>query len=602
MDTPVDQAPWRESEFIPYQAVTRCPPGPVLVLAPHPDDEVFGCGGAILSHLAAGDPVKVIIATDSDFGSFVAGAEGIRVRRKEAEAAARVLGYGVPSFLGLPDRGLTYDETLIDRVRQAVEQSGAAMVYAPSWWEIHPDHCVLAMATVEAVKRCPQQVILAMYEVGVPLHPNLLLNITDLMARKLEAMACFQSQLRMQPYDSHLVALNHFRTFTLPAEVEAAEAFRLFTGADLRQDPLRAIRPGLYYAQSQIPNDIAAPLVSVLFLGGREDIADALDSVMLQTYAHIEIIVVPDWRMDVASLPQELKYWRSGRFPIRVLECHPHLSLAEKANLAMADARGDWLLLMGVGDRLKPNHVARLQNSLAKSTLARCGCAGVQLVQPNNGQPKESHEWQLGAAPRQLQSYASIPLSAVMFAQSLLTEGCRFDNQLGDRASAWDFWLQLSSHTPWVIEPEVTTRHFYRDDAPRENLDHLECQGITLDMAIPVIQKWLKQGGPSEELAFSIWHGMASLQRTLAANMRLEEQVELLIEDLKKITELANSRHEYSVILGVQLTEQNLIAKMLEEKCAELQDQISSMHKSTSWRLTRPLRRLGQLLHEFRIK
>ena len=244
-DTQVEPAPWREDEFIPCEAVTPCPPGPALVLAPHPDDEVLGCGGAILRHLAAGESVKVIIATDSDFGTFESGPNGKAVRRREVEAVAKVLGYGLPSFWCMPDRGLVYEETLIGRVREAVEQAGTVIVYARSRWGIHPEHCVLAMEAVDALSRCSRPVILAMYEVGPPLHPDMLLDISDLLARKREALARYQSQLRLQPYDSHILSLNHFRTYTLPAGTEAAEAFRLCRGPDLRQDTLRAIRSGL---------------------------------------------------------------------------------------------------------------------------------------------------------------------------------------------------------------------------------------------------------------------------------------------------------------------------------------------------------------------
>ena len=53
-----------ENEWIPYHAVQILGTGPVLVLAPHPDDEVFGCAGAIMRHIAAGDPVTVLILTD----------------------------------------------------------------------------------------------------------------------------------------------------------------------------------------------------------------------------------------------------------------------------------------------------------------------------------------------------------------------------------------------------------------------------------------------------------------------------------------------------------------------------------------------------------
>ncbi len=37
----------------------------VIVIAPHPDDETLGCGGAILRHIADGDMVHWLIVTDA---------------------------------------------------------------------------------------------------------------------------------------------------------------------------------------------------------------------------------------------------------------------------------------------------------------------------------------------------------------------------------------------------------------------------------------------------------------------------------------------------------------------------------------------------------
>ena len=235
---------YSEHDFIPYTADTAMPGGRVLVLAPHPDDEVLGCGGAIMRHVAAGDPIRVVIVTDGALGLPPNTLDAALTRQCESQCAAAVMGYGEPFFWGLPDRGLAYDEDLVQRILEALDAQAADLVYAPSWWEMHPDHLTLAQATVEAVRRCPQPVRLAMYEVGIPLHPNRLLDITDLRERKQEAMDCFASQLAQQAYDRHIAALNVFRTYTLPAEVTSAEAYRLITRDELRKDPLCIMRPG----------------------------------------------------------------------------------------------------------------------------------------------------------------------------------------------------------------------------------------------------------------------------------------------------------------------------------------------------------------------
>ncbi|WP_200375676.1 PIG-L family deacetylase [Thiocystis violacea] len=233
--------------------------GSALVLAPHPDDEVFGCGGAIMRHIEAGDPVRVVIVTDGAFGREADKGDLARERQRESRCAAAVLGYGEPVFWGWPDRGLEYGEGLIGRILETIEEQAAELVYAPSWWEIHPDHLILALAAAEAARRVPRPIRLAMYEVGVPLPPNRLLDITDLQGRKQSAMACFTSQLARQDYDRHVAALDTFRTYTLASSIRAAEGYRLLTNQSLRESPLDAMRPSPRTSLKDLAQSLRVP-------------------------------------------------------------------------------------------------------------------------------------------------------------------------------------------------------------------------------------------------------------------------------------------------------------------------------------------------------
>ena len=79
--------------------------GPVLVVAPHPDDECAGCGGAVLRHRTAGDPVVVACITDGRRSrAFGLDAETMATtRRSELESAAQALGGCDVRWLGLPE-------------------------------------------------------------------------------------------------------------------------------------------------------------------------------------------------------------------------------------------------------------------------------------------------------------------------------------------------------------------------------------------------------------------------------------------------------------------------------------------------------------------
>ncbi|MDM8565797.1 PIG-L family deacetylase [Candidatus Halobeggiatoa sp. HSG11] len=219
-----------ESNFIPYTATTTLPKGNVLVLAPHPDDEIFGCAGSIIQNITQGNSVKVVIMTDgsaaiehSDNNSRL---NYIKIRQQESNQAAKILGYGIPEFWGIVDRKLTYNAELVQRLCDYINNNNINYVYAPSLAEIHPDHSALANLAVEAARCCSVKLI--MYEIGIPLHPNILLDITPYVKYKKQAMNCFVSQLKIQEYHRHILCLNGYRSYTLPSQVTEAEAYYIF--------------------------------------------------------------------------------------------------------------------------------------------------------------------------------------------------------------------------------------------------------------------------------------------------------------------------------------------------------------------------------------
>ena len=108
------------SSGLPTEHVTLNAQDRVLVLAPHPDDEVLGCGGVIQQAIAMGLPVHIAFLTYGDFYEFsfliyrkrpvltARGVEGMgEVRHDEAMAADSVLGVSKErlSFFGYPDFG-----------------------------------------------------------------------------------------------------------------------------------------------------------------------------------------------------------------------------------------------------------------------------------------------------------------------------------------------------------------------------------------------------------------------------------------------------------------------------------------------------------------
>jgi len=112
--------PSQIAEPRPQSDVVFSPTDRILILAPHPDDEVIGCGGIIQQAVAMGLPVRIVFFTygDNNQWSFLLyrkrpalvprAVRGMGlVRHDEALAAARTLGLSADhlTFLGYPDFG-----------------------------------------------------------------------------------------------------------------------------------------------------------------------------------------------------------------------------------------------------------------------------------------------------------------------------------------------------------------------------------------------------------------------------------------------------------------------------------------------------------------
>jgi LmbE family N-acetylglucosaminyl deacetylase len=221
----------------------------VLAFAPHPDDEIYGCGGVLARYVAQGAQVEVVIVTDGAAQVEAGARDGhAATRAGESRAALACLGVQASSFWGLADRSLVGDDGLGARVAAAMRESAAEVVLAPSLWEIHPDHRALGAAVLEAASRADSAAPwLLFYEIGAAQRPNLLVDITDVWPAKLRAMACFASQQQRQDYARHIEALNAWRTYSLPPSVRWAEALTRVAPDDLpraderRREPAAAL-------------------------------------------------------------------------------------------------------------------------------------------------------------------------------------------------------------------------------------------------------------------------------------------------------------------------------------------------------------------------
>jgi LmbE family N-acetylglucosaminyl deacetylase len=205
--------------FPPLLDLSRVPAGPVLVVAPHPDDEIIGCGGAIALHVRRGDAVHVVLVTRGEGGGDGA------ARVAETRAGSAALGVASVSCLESPDGAVAGDAALTGKLRGLLARFTPRVVYAPSPFEMHPDH-VATLHAVAGALGVRDDVSLLLYEVNTECMASFLLDITAVAPAKRGALLAFASQTGRIDLVERVEARARARTVNvdLPA-VSHAEAY-----------------------------------------------------------------------------------------------------------------------------------------------------------------------------------------------------------------------------------------------------------------------------------------------------------------------------------------------------------------------------------------
>jgi LmbE family N-acetylglucosaminyl deacetylase len=194
--------------------------GNVLVIAPHPDDEVFGVGGCILHHLDRGDSVHVVICTRGEESRF--GKEQVERVQAEAKRVHAFLGVTGSHSLGLPAARL--DAIPGSDVNEAMEglfrQVEPEVIYVPHPGDVHRDHQIVfqaAMVCSRPMGNVYPKCILAYETVSEtdwhaapltpPFVPNVYVDISNYIEKKLEACAMYASQIQPTPHQRSIHAL-----------------------------------------------------------------------------------------------------------------------------------------------------------------------------------------------------------------------------------------------------------------------------------------------------------------------------------------------------------------------------------------------------------
>lgn len=215
--------------------------GKTLVIAPHPDDEVLGCGGTMARLADAGQDVHVAIVTRGQQPAFPV--ELVEQVRRELGEAHGLLGVAKTHFLDLPAAALdTLPGAALNKaVGQVVDEVSPDTLFVPFIGDVHRDHQLVFMAALVAARPRSEDVPRRIYAyetlsetnwfapgVTETFAPNVFFDITATLERKLRAFERFESQVKHFPDERSLKTIEALATVRgSSVYLNSAEGFML---------------------------------------------------------------------------------------------------------------------------------------------------------------------------------------------------------------------------------------------------------------------------------------------------------------------------------------------------------------------------------------
>lgn len=209
----------------------------VLVIAPHPDDETLGCGGTLLKHQNNGDEIHWLICTEMDKGHPY-----FEIREQELINVAST--YHFTSVHNLKLKTTHVDEysmsELIHSISNIIHKIQPNILYLPFHGDVHSDHRKIFEAAYSCTKSFRYPFIEKIYMMEIlsetefsptssPVFtPNVFVDITLYMDKKIEIMEIFESEIHPHPFPRSIENIKALATLRgATAGCHYAESFML---------------------------------------------------------------------------------------------------------------------------------------------------------------------------------------------------------------------------------------------------------------------------------------------------------------------------------------------------------------------------------------
>ncbi len=189
----------------------------VLILSPHPDDEVIGCGGVLLELARLNANVYTLYLNRAEESRFLRDLDlnkKIRTRESEIRKVACLLKWIKFDFVY--DKGAKPNENVImDRIEKFIELSNPSKIFIPWYGDNHVEHKIFNsyLAKSRLTMNFLKNSQICAYEVWSPITaPTSFFEVTSLIDKKAELISLYSSVTQEVNYIDTTLGLNRYRS------------------------------------------------------------------------------------------------------------------------------------------------------------------------------------------------------------------------------------------------------------------------------------------------------------------------------------------------------------------------------------------------------
>ena len=203
----------------------------VLVLSPHPDDEIIGCGGTLIRLLAEGALVTVIQLTDGSSTCALENSseEEKKVRRlEEAKVVAECLGVNELVLFGEEESRFTCSDEIVKKLSEVLVKLEPGLIFVPFVNDPHKHHVTANKILRESLKSCPvglRDVDIFSYEVWSLVPPNSYCVIDEQFDNKASLLMKYRTGMKVIDYVQFCENLNAGHAHNLTGRDGFVEVF-----------------------------------------------------------------------------------------------------------------------------------------------------------------------------------------------------------------------------------------------------------------------------------------------------------------------------------------------------------------------------------------